>query len=63
MLYFGIKKGIEQEFVEVSPGINVELDKDKKVIGIEVLDASRVLKPVVNPLKKQMSETAVRWDY
>lgn len=53
-LYIGIKKGIEEEFVEISPGINVELDSEGQIIGIEILNASKVLKPVVRPLQKQI---------
>ncbi len=59
VLYIGVKKGIEEEFVEISPGINVELDQNGKVIGIEILNASKVLKPVVKPLQKQILEPAV----
>lgn len=47
VLYFGIKKGAEEEYAEVAPGVNVELDKAGKVIGVEVLNASKVLKPIV----------------
>ncbi|MBI5700915.1 DUF2283 domain-containing protein [Candidatus Saganbacteria bacterium] len=43
VLYIVTKKGAEEEFVEVAKGVNVELDKNKKVIGIEILDASRSL--------------------
>lgn len=50
VLYLGVKKGVEEEFVEVAPGVNVELDENEHVIGIEVLNASRILKPVVRLL-------------
>jgi len=56
VLYIGVKRGVEEEFVEVSPGINVELDSKGQVIGIEILSASRVLKSVVRPLQKQILE-------
>ena len=46
ILYFGVQRGAEEEFVEVAPGVSVELDNKKKVIGIEVLNASQILKPV-----------------
>jgi len=59
-LYIGIKKGAEEEFVEVSPGVNVELDQKGQVIGIEILNASKVLKSVVRPLQKQILEPAVK---
>ena len=57
-LYMGIKRGVEEEFVEISPGINVELDEKGQVIGIEILDASKVLKPVIRPLQRQVLEPA-----
>jgi uncharacterized protein YuzE len=44
------KKAAEEEFVEVAPGVNVELDKKKKVIGIEILNASNFLRPVLKKL-------------
>jgi len=42
VLYMGVKKGIEEEFVEISPGINVELDQRDQVIGVEILNASKI---------------------
>jgi len=42
VLYMGVKKGIEEEFVEISPGINVELDQRGQVIGVEILNASKI---------------------
>ena len=44
------KKPAEEEFIEVAPGINVEVDKRKKVIGIEILNASNFLKPFLKKL-------------
>jgi len=49
-LYIVAKKGAEEEFVEVAEGVNVELDKHKKVIGIEILNASRFLSPFIKKL-------------
>ena len=48
------KKAREEEFVEVAPGINVELDEKGEVIGIEILDASNFLKPIAKPLYQHM---------
>ena len=56
VLYMGAKKGIEEEFIEVSPGINVELDSKGQVIGVEVLNASKMLKSVVKPLQMRVLE-------
>ena len=47
ILYFGVQSGTEEEFVEVAPGVSVELDDKKKVIGIEVLNASKMLRPAM----------------
>lgn len=43
VLYIVAKKGKEEEFVEIAPGINAELDENGKVIGIEILNASSFL--------------------
>lgn len=47
------KEGIEEEFVEVYPGIHLELDKSGNFIGIEILRASSILKDVVEPIRKK----------
>jgi uncharacterized protein YuzE len=48
------KEGQEEEFIELQPGINVELDKDRQVIGIEILHASKVLKEVIEPVRQKI---------
>lgn len=53
VLYIGVQKGIEEEFVEVAPGVNVELNKDRKVIGVEILNASQVLSPIARRVQSQ----------
>ena len=42
-LYIWIKEGEEEGFEEIVPGINVELDKDNNIMGIEILHVSRLL--------------------
>jgi uncharacterized protein YuzE len=54
VLYIAGKKGAEEEFIEIAPGINVELDESGKVIGIEILNASKCLKHIAKPLYKHM---------
>jgi len=44
------REGEEEEFVEIQPNVNVELDKEQQVIGIEIIGASEVLKDVLEPL-------------
>jgi len=53
-IYIIAKKGREEEFVEVAPGINVELDEKGEVVGIEILNASSFLKPIAKPLYQHM---------
>ena len=40
------------------PGVNIELNKDKKVIGVEILGASSVLKPFIGGLYEGSSVLA-----
>jgi len=54
VLYIVAKKAKEEEFIEVAPGINVELDDRGQVIGIEILNASKCLKPIAEPLYKHI---------
>ncbi|OEU66145.1 MAG: hypothetical protein BA867_08140 [Desulfobacterales bacterium S5133MH16] len=48
------KEGKEEEVVELSPGVNVELDSSGKLIGIELFNASAILKDVIEPLDKRI---------
>ena len=50
ILYIVAKEGKEEEFAEIAPGINIELDEKGEVIGIEILNASEFLKPVAKLL-------------
>lgn len=42
-LWFNIKSGLEEEYKEVAPGVGVELGKNGELLGIEILNASKVL--------------------
>lgn len=42
-LWLLVKSGVEYEHKEVSPGISVELGKNGELLGIEILDASKIL--------------------
>ena len=52
VFYIGMR-GVEEECVEVSPGINVELNENGKVIGIEILNASKVFQPMVKSMMQK----------
>lgn len=55
VLYIVTKKGKEEEFVEIAEGVNVELDKKKNVIGIEILNASKFLTPFIKKIHLRKS--------
>lgn len=42
----------EEEFVEIAPNVAVELDKKGAVIGVEILNASKVLRPVFHSMQQ-----------
>lgn len=42
-LWLLIKSGVEEEVKEVSPGVNVELGKNGELLGIEILNVSKVV--------------------
>lgn len=52
VLYLVTEKGVEEEFIELAPGINVELNEAGKVIGFEILNASQILGPMIKKLKR-----------
>ena len=54
-ILFIAKDGREEEFIEIYPGINVELNEKKEFIGIEILEASRILKDVIKPIQEKGS--------
>jgi len=44
------RPGLEQEVREIYPGLNLELDAQGELIGVEILKASELLKEVIGPL-------------
>ena len=48
------KEGEEAEVVEISPGVNMELDSNGKLIGIELFKASRMFKDVLKSMEKKL---------
>ena len=53
ILYLG-KEGMENEVIELAPGIVLELDEERKVIGIELLNASSLFKDVIRPMVRKL---------
>jgi len=60
VLYIALREGEEEGYVEVVPGVNVELDLRGEVIGIEILRASEFLRPVAVPLLQRMGAADIR---
>ena len=52
VLYIATRRGIEEEFTEIAPGVNVELDEKGNVLGVEILRASHTLKGFLKSLGK-----------
>ncbi|MEW6615091.1 MAG: DUF2283 domain-containing protein [Thermodesulfobacteriota bacterium] len=48
------KEGEEAEVVEVSPGVNMELDSNGNLMGIELFKASHMFKNVLKPMEKKL---------
>jgi uncharacterized protein YuzE len=48
------KEGEEAEVVELSPGVNAELDENGKLIGLEVFKASTLFKDVLKLMEKRL---------
>lgn len=46
-LWFVIKSGEEEEHREIAPGVSLELGKRGELLGIEILNASQVVKPLL----------------
>ena len=53
ILYFG-REGIEEEVIELAPGINCEFNKSGKLIGIEIFRASELFKKILRPMEKRL---------
>lgn len=49
------KEGKEQEVVELSPGVNIELDDSGQLIGVEVFNASGLFKDVIGPIRDKLN--------
>jgi len=48
------REGHEEEVVELSPGVNVELDASGALIGVELFNASTLFKDVIKSMEKKI---------
>lgn len=53
-LWFLIKSGEEEEHREIAPGVSIELGKKGELLGIEILNASKVIKPFISQMPSQL---------
>lgn len=54
-ILFLAKEGEEAEVVEISPGVNIELDSNGNLIGVEVFHASAMFKDVLKSMEKKLT--------
>ena len=50
-LYLIVAEGSDEGFIELAPNINLEVGQRGKIIGIEILNASKVLGRAKRPLQ------------
>ena len=48
------KEGKEEEVVELSPGVNIELDASGSLIGVELFNAATLFKDVIKSMEKKI---------
>jgi uncharacterized protein YuzE len=63
-LSFVIRGGKEEYFEEIVPGVAVEFDQRGRVLGFEILNASRRLKKTIKPISRKirLPEIAAAWN-
>ena len=58
VLYFLMQDGEEARFVEVAEEVNMELDEEGQLLGVEILNASRFLRAAIGPERlAQLAQT------
>ncbi len=50
-LYMIISEGRQEGYIELAPHVNLEIGSRGKVIGLEILQASKILKNAKRPMK------------
>ena len=58
-LWLLIKSGIESEHKEIAPGVSVELSPQGELLGVEILNASKVLVPKIQAENKQQQRHSI----
>ena len=47
------EEGLEEEIVEIAPGVNAELDAAGNLLGVEIFEASKLLKDVIKSIENK----------
>lgn len=63
ILHLLVKEGYEDRFVKVSEGVNVELDEQGQLLGIEIMNASCLLPPLMGVQRPVQVQHAVAVAY
>lgn len=53
-IYILTQKGLEEDMVEMAPGVNLELNDRGGVIGIEILNASKLFRDITKSMYRQL---------
>lgn len=54
-----VKKGREENFEEIAPGVSVEFDKKGNILGFEILKASRYLRKSLPAINQKIRDLAI----
>ena len=50
-LYMIISPGRQEGYIELAPDVNLEIGSEGKIIGLEILHASKILKNAKKPME------------
>lgn len=50
------RKGEEEVVEEIYPGVSLEFGREGKIVGIEILNASTVLRDALKPLQEKVGQ-------
>ncbi|MEM2135252.1 MAG: DUF2283 domain-containing protein [Candidatus Jordarchaeaceae archaeon] len=53
ILYVVIAEGEEEGFIEIAPDINLEIDEKGKIIGIEIINAKKLMEKKTTKILEQ----------
>lgn len=65
-IWFVLKEGEESEVIELAPGITVELDNKRSLIGIEIMNYSRLSSSISDTKDvsfERKNKTSGQFDY